>query len=112
MATQQQVLDMLEAMKDRLDDPDMEQRMGTFTRSVQFNLTDLEVSYLMQVQDGQVISLEEASLDAPNISVTCESDVLLGIGTGEVNTISAFMSGELQVNASFADILKLQQFFR
>ena len=112
MATQEQVLEVLEAMKDRLDDPDMQQRMGMFTKSVQFDLTDLQVSYVMQIEEGQVTSLEEASVESPDIGVTSDSDVLVGIATGEVNTMSAFMSGKLQVNASFPDLLKLQQFFQ
>jgi len=112
MATQEQVLAVLEAMKGHLDDPDMQQRMGTFTKSVQFDLTDLDVTYVMQIEEGRVTSLEEESVDSPNIQVTCESDVLIGVAMGEVNTMSAFMSGQLQVNASFPDLLKLQQFFR
>ncbi|HUW11766.1 MAG TPA: SCP2 sterol-binding domain-containing protein [Anaerolineae bacterium] len=112
MATQERVLEILEAMKERLDDPAMRQRMGTFTKSVQFDLTDLDVSYVMEVEEGQVISLEEATVDSPDIQVTSDSDVLVGIATGEVNTMSAFMSGKLQVNASFPDLLKLQQFFQ
>ena len=112
MATQERVLEILEAMKERLDDPAMRQRMGTFTKSVQFDLTDLDVSYVMEVEEGQVISLEEATVDSPDIQVTSDSDVLVGIATGEVNTMAAFMSGKLQVNASFPDLLKLQQFFQ
>ena len=112
MATQKRVLEVLEAMKDRLDDPDMQQRMGAFTKSVQFDLTDLDITYVMQVDEGQVTSLEETSVESPDIEVTCQSDVLVGIATGEVNTMSAFMSGQLQVNASFPDLLKLQQFFQ
>ena len=112
MATQERVLEILEAMKERLDDPAMRQRMGTFTKSVQFDLTDLDVFYVMEVEEGQVISLEEATVDSPDIQVTSDSDVLVGIATGEVNTMSAFMSGKLQVNASFPDLLKLQQFFQ
>lgn len=112
MATREEVLAVLEAMKDRLEEPDTQQRLGAFTRSLQFDFTDLGTSFGMQVKDGRVTSLEEGSIAAPDIRVTTESDTFIGISTGQINPMSAFMSGKLQAQAAFPDLLKLQQLFQ
>lgn len=112
MATREEVLAVLEAMKDRSDDPDMQQRLGAFTKSLQFDFTDLGTSFGMQIEDGRVTSLQEASIAAPDIRVTTTSDTFIGIAQGQVNAMSAFMSGKLQINASLPDLLKLQQFLQ
>ena len=109
MATREEVLGVLEAMKDRLDDPDMQKRLGAFTKSLQFDCTDLDTSFVIEVEDGQVTSLEEASGESPDIRVTTESDTLLGLVAGQINPMSAFMSGKIQVQAPLPDLLKLQQ---
>jgi len=109
MATREEVLAVLEAMKDRLDDPDMQQRLGAFTQSLQFDFTDLGTSFGMAVEDGQVTSVQEGSVAAPDIRVTTESDTFIGITTGQINPMSAFMSGKLQAQAALPDLLKLQQ---
>ena len=85
MATRGDVLAVLEAMKDRLDDPDMQDRIGAFTRTLQFDCTDLDASFVMKVEDGLVTSLEEASVAGPDIRLTTERDTFVGIVGGQIN---------------------------
>ena len=110
MATREDVLAVLEALRDRLDDPDIRQSLRSFTKSVQFDCTDLDSSFVMEVGDGQVTSLQEATVEAPDIRVTTESGTLVGIASGEINAMSAYMGGKIQVNAALPDLLKLQKF--
>ena len=109
MATKEDVRGALERMRDRLDDPAVQKRLGAFTKSLQFNFGDLGASFVMEVENGQVTSLEEASIQAPDIEITADSDTFLGIVNGQVNPMSAFMSGKIQAQAALPDLLKLQQ---
>lgn len=109
MAKKEEVLAVLEAMKDRLGKPEYQAKMGSLTKSLQFECTDLKTSYAMEVVNGQVISLQERTLPAPDIKATTDSDTFIGIASGKVNAMSAFMSGKLQVKAALPDLLMLQQ---
>jgi putative sterol carrier protein len=111
VATREEVVAVLEMMRDRLGDADVQERVGAHSRSVQFDCTDLEASFAVESEGGGVVSLREASLEAPDIRVTCESDTLVGIAEGRIDAMSAFMSGQLQVKAAFTDLMKLQRLF-
>jgi len=109
MAKKEDVLAVLEAMKDRLGGPEYQAKLGSLTKSLQFDCSDLKTSYVMEIKDGRVVALEEKTLPAPGIKVTTDSDTFVGVASGKINAMSAFMSGKLQVNAALPDLLLLQQ---
>lgn len=109
MAKKEDVLAVLEAMRDRLGRPEYQAKLGSMTKSLQFDCTDLKTSHVMEVEDGKVVSLSEKTLPAPDIKVTTDSETFIGVTSGKINAMSAYMSGKLQVDAAFADLLKLQQ---
>ena len=109
MATMEQVRSVMDGIRDRLDDPKMQQKLSGFSRSLQFDFSDLGESFAIRIEDGKVTSLELGGVAAPDMRVTTTSDTLVGIVKGEVNAMSAYMSGRLQADASLPDLLKLQQ---
>jgi putative sterol carrier protein len=109
MASKEDVLAVLEAMKDRMSEPEYQAKLGSVTKSLQFDCTDLKTAYVMEIKDGKVISLDEKTLPAPDIKAITDSDTFIGVAGGKVNAMSAFMSGKLQVKAALPDLLMLQQ---
>jgi len=109
MATQAEILTALEGMTERLKGDEMKERLGSFSKKLLFEIKDLEQNYQLEVSDGEVVGLTAGSLESPDIRISADGDTLVGILQGEINAMSAFMGGKIQVDAPLPDLLKLQQ---
>lgn len=102
------VMPYLEKIRAKFDDPIMQEKMKGFTKTLQFVFTDLGKTYVFSIQDGKTASLEEKTLEKPDMQVTWSSDVFTGIQDKTVNATTAFMSGKLKVKGNMNDMMKLQ----
>jgi len=109
MATKEEVMNGLNKVKSRLDDPTTKEKFKDFTKKMQFIFTDLNTSYVMEVVNGEAKSLKEESIEKPDIMVTIKSDVFLGILDKKLNPVTSYMTGKIKVKGAMGDLLKLQK---
>jgi putative sterol carrier protein len=109
MATKEEVLNGLNKVKSRLDDPITKEKFKDFTKKMQFSFTDLNTNYVMDVVNGEAKSLKEESVEKPDIMVTIKSDVFLGILAKKINPVTSYMTGKIKVKGAMGDLLKLQK---
>lgn len=61
----------------------------------QFHFSDAGSHYLV-VKDGS-LAVEEGEHDAPSVTLSMSTDTLKGVMNGEINGMTAFMTGKLQI---------------
>ena len=109
MASREEVMKGLERVKARFDDPAIKEKFKDFTKKMQFSFTDLNTSFVMDIENGEVRSLEEKNIEKPDILVTTTSDIFLGILDKKVNPMTSYMTGKIKVKGAMGDLLKLQK---
>ena len=109
MTTKDEVMNGLNKVKSRLDDPTIKEKFKDFTKKMQFTFTDLNTSYVMDVVNGEAKSLKEESIEKPDIIVTLKSDVFLSILDKKMNPVTSYMTGKIKVKGAMGDLLKLQK---
>ena len=77
----------------------------------QFDLTGENGGYrYVTVADGKC-EVDEGSADAPTATVTMDGDDYSDMVSGELNAVSAFMSGKVKVEGDLTAVMKLQGAF-
>ena len=109
MATTEDIKNSLDGVRARLDDPKLKQRFAAFSKNLQFTFTDLDTSFVMRIENGEMKSLAEGSTESPDIHVTVESEVLMNILSKKINPMRAYTTGKLKVKGTLTDLLKLQK---
>lgn len=109
MSTKEEVLEGLNKVKSRLDDPATKEKFKDFTKKMQFTFTDLNTNYILDVVNGEARSLKEESVEKPDILVTINSDIFLGILAKKLNPVTSYMTGKIKVKGAMGDLLKLQK---
>lgn len=102
------VVPYMEKIRAKFDDPVTQEKMKGFTKTLQFVFTDLGKTYVLSITDGKSATVEEKTLEKPDMQVTWTSDTFTGIQDKTVNATTAFMSGKVKVKGSMNDMMKLQ----
>lgn len=75
----------------------------------QFHFTDAG-SYYLNIQDG-TLDIQEGEHDDPSVSLNMSTDTLKGIMSGDVNGMTAFMTGKLKATGNVMLATKLTTLF-
>lgn len=81
-----------------------------FKKTFLIVVEDLGFSVQMIFDGTNKARLVEGAVDNPEMSLTVESDLLLGICNGEIDPMETFMMGELKLSGNMADLQKLEVF--
>ncbi len=108
MVTKEEILEILEGVREKFNHPATKSKFKGYDRTLQFYLTDLELTYHTRVHNESIDPFEEGKLDKPDLLVTTESETLLGIIKGNLSPLDAYSVGKLKVRGSMTDLLKLQ----
>ena len=81
-----------------------------FKKTFLIVVEDLDFSVQMVFDGTNKAQLVEGAVDNPEMSLTVESDLLLGICNGEIDPMETFMMGELKLSGNMADLQKLEVF--
>lgn len=109
MADKTEIMNILEQIKAKFDDPKLKSRFEGFSKNLQFTFTDMNTSFLMSVEKGVVKTLAEKTIEQPDIHVTTDSDILIGIINKKTNPMTAYSTGKLRAKGQLNDLLKLQK---
>ena len=75
---------------------------------IQFEITgDGGGSWLLSVKDG-VCSVSEGSSGSPTATLHSDAATWVGVHTGTVNPMMAFMGGKIRVEGNTAELMRLQ----
>jgi putative sterol carrier protein len=81
-----------------------------FKKTFLIVVEDLDFSVQMIFDGTNKARLVEGAVSNPEMSLTIESDMLLGICNGEIDPMETFMMGELKLSGNMADLQKLEVF--
>jgi putative sterol carrier protein len=109
MVSKQDVENALNSVVSKFDDPDLKSRFSSYTKNMQFYFTDLNTSYLIKVENGEVKSLAEESMESPDILVTIDATDFIDILNKKMNPMKAYTTGKLKAKGKLTDLLKLQK---
>ena len=107
----EEVRDALELMMTKkMNNEEVQKALKEFTRTFLFTIPDLDASYVVELTKGRVTrGPEEGTLKRPNITVTANSDVFMGIRNKEINVMGAFINGDLKITGPFRDLMKFKK---
>ncbi|EWG99175.1 SCP2 sterol-binding domain-containing protein [Halomonas sp. BC04] len=75
----------------------------------QFHFSDNGSHYLV-IKDGS-LAIEEGEHDDPSVSLSMSTDTLKGVMNGEINGMTAFMTGKLKATGNVMLATKLTSLF-
>ncbi|MGH2554760.1 MAG: SCP2 sterol-binding domain-containing protein [Actinomycetota bacterium] len=114
MATKRQVETKLRQLIKRLDGANQEVR-GSLAESlpeariVEVIIPDLGTSYWTELAAGRMDGLHEGSPRQAEIRVRVASDALVELVDGKKSLFSAYLAGQVKIEASFSDLLRLRK---
>jgi len=81
-----------------------------FKKTFLIVVEDLDFSVQMIFDGTNKARLVEGTVSNPEMSLTVESDLLLGICNGDIDPMETFMMGDLKLSGNMADLQKLEVF--
>ena len=108
MATKDEIILVLEGVREKFDTQDTKSKFEGFDRTLQFQFTDLETSFHTRIHNGEMDPYSEGELEKPSLLVTTDSNTLVGIMQGTLSPLDAYSVGKLKAKGSMTDLLKLQ----
>lgn len=109
MATTEEVKSELEKWAKKVDDPEVAEEFEGYEKTLQLSFPDLDFHLQLIIKD-QKATVEEGLNENAEMSLEVESDLFMGICTGEVDPMEAFMDGQLKPKGNMADLEVLEIF--
>jgi SCP-2 sterol transfer family protein len=79
------------------------------SRVIEVVVSDLGDSYWTELAGGRMGTLRKGRPDEADIRITADSDELVEVVDGKRSLFSSYLSGDMKVEASFADIMRLRR---
>jgi len=92
------------------EDPKLAGEIAELHRVIEFEITDGEW-YHFVLDHGHIGELYKGKADNPDIHVTCDSETVRQIASGELRPMKALALRKIKVKASLEDMLTLRKFF-
>jgi len=109
MATAEELKQALEKWAKKLDDPEIAEEFEDFDKTMQFIFPDIDYKIQLIFKDKKA-RVEDGFNENAEMSLEVDSNLFLGISTGEVDPIEAFMDGTLKPKGTMSDLERLEIF--
>ncbi len=109
MATAEELKNALNNWVKMLDDPEVAEEFEGFNKTMNFIFPDIDYKIKM-IFENKKARLEEGFSDDAEMGLEINSDLFLGLATGDVDPMEAFMEGELKVKGDMNALQKLEVF--
>ena len=90
-----QLAEESEDLKEELEDVDI---------TTQIVVTDADYKYWIKMGDGK-LDYGEGEAEDPNVTMSATGAIWAGLGSGELDSTSAYMSGDLQIEGNLQDAI-------
>ena len=109
MATAEEVKDAINLWVNMLDDPEIADEFEDFNKTMQFVFPDIDYK-LKMIFENKSARLEDGYNEDAEMGLEVNSDLFIGIATGEVDPMEAFMDGELKTKGDMGALQRLEVF--
>ncbi len=109
MATTEEVKDAINGWVKMLEEPDIADEFEGFNKTMQFVFPDIDYK-LKMIFKNKTARLEEGFDENAEMGLEVNSDLFVGIATGEVDPMEAFMDGELKTKGDMGALQRLEVF--
>lgn len=109
MATAEELKQALKKWARKLDDPEIAEEFEDFNKTMQFIFPDIDYKVQLIFQDKKA-RVEDSFNEDAEMSLEVSSDLFLGISTGEIDPMEAFMEGTLKPKGTMRDLERLEVF--
>jgi len=109
LATTEEVKEALNKWVKMLDDPEVADEFEGFNKTMQFEFSDIDYK-LKMIFNNKTARLEEGFDENAEMGLEIKSDLFVGIATGEVDPMEAFMEGELKTKGDMNSLQRLEVF--
>lgn len=109
MATIEEIKNSLNNWAKMLENPEIADEFEGFNKTMQFIFPDINLNLQLVFKDKTakvVVGFNEKA----EMSLKVNSDLFIGISTGDIDPMEAFMNGELKPKGDLADLEKLEIF--
>jgi hypothetical protein len=79
------------------------------TRTIEVTITDLGDVYWTELESGRMSALKQGARETADIRVRLTSDHLVELVDGEKSLFSSFIGGQIKIEASFGDLMRLRK---
>ena len=90
-----QLAEESEDLKEELEDVDI---------TTQIVVTDADYKYWIKMGDGK-LDYGEGEAEDPNVTMSATGAIWAGLGSGELDSTSAYMSGDLKIEGNLQDAI-------
>ncbi|MHA1959917.1 MAG: SCP2 sterol-binding domain-containing protein [Candidatus Thorarchaeota archaeon] len=108
MSTKEKVVESLEKMVGKMDDPKYKSRFAQFNKTLQFIFTDDEDAICHIVFEGGTATLKDGKADQAELQISTTTEAIMAIMDGTLSPTRAFMGGKVKAKGPMNDLLKLQ----
>jgi hypothetical protein len=114
VATRRQVEQKLRELIRRLDEADSGVH-GSLSetlpesRVIEVTIPDLSEVYWTEMSGGRMHGLHRGAPESADIRVRVPSDHLVELIDGDTSLFSSFLGGQVQIEASFSDLMRLRK---
>lgn len=109
MASFEDIKKSLDKWISLMDDPEVAAEFDGYNKVFQLSFPDID-AHIKMIFEDKTARLEDGVADNADMTLEVESDLFLGISTGEVDPMEAFMEGKLKPKGSMSDLEKLEIF--
>ena len=99
----------MEKWAKKLEDPEIAEEFEDFNKTMQFVFPDIDYKVQLIFQNKQA-RVEDGYNEDAEMSLEVGSDLFLGISTGEIDPMEAFMDGSLKPKGTMSDLERLEIF--
>jgi len=107
MAGKEEVRGAILKMVKVLDDPEVAKEFKGYRKTMQFIFPDIDVK-MQLVFDEARTSIVEGFKENTDMSLTVDAETLIGITSGEIDPMDAFMQGKLKPAGDMQALEKLE----
>jgi len=109
MATIEEIKNSLNNWAKMLENPEIAEEFEGYNKTMQFIFPDINLN-LQLVFKEKTAKVVVGFNDKAEMSLKVNSDLFMGISTGDIDPMEAFMNGELKPKGDLADLEKLEIF--
>ncbi len=101
----------IESMVKKAEDPRQQARFKDYTRTLLMRFDDLNTEFVVRFDNGKP-TVRQEGIENPDMTVTTDSQTVIGILQGDVSPMRAFMSGKIRADGPARDLMKLQHLLK
>jgi putative sterol carrier protein len=108
MADRTELREALEDYRLRCNEnPRLRTMLRSWSRTCDFRSLDTDASFTVSINAGEITAIDEGPHTSPDIVISATSEDLADMFWGDLNPAAKYLSGDIKVVGSQADVLRV-----